>query len=152
MAALENESYRRWEEEVREASCRGLEGILPPAAQWPSFLLASAPRDAGAEGLDFPSPGSLDALLEREMPSPEAPPAGPSATVSQAPRAGAAGTPTAQAGSGPLQELPESKLPESLRAEIEEFLDQDRPAPATDDEVKAYLKGGIDPNVEPEEK
>lgn len=135
MPALESESYRRWEQEVREASRRGLEGILAPASEWPSFL-QERPAAGEAEAFDFPAGPSLEKLMEAEAPAGGAAPAEAPAPADAAP--------------GPAQELPESRLPENLREEIEGFLNRDRSAPASEDEIKAYLKGGIDPNVEPE--
>jgi hypothetical protein len=126
--------YSRWEEETREASRRGLEPLLPQAAEWPTFVEAAAEgrEEAGA----FDPAAAAEALskhLERsvggEVPSPPPP------TPKEAP-------------AGPPQEPGESALPENLRAEIEDFLNRDKGGELSDEEMKAFLKGAIDPNVE----
>ncbi len=134
MAALQTESYRRWEREARQASCRDLEGLFPPVEEWASFLDAP-PRPGSADEFDIPRPLPLDEYLE-STPQPAAEPA-PAEAPEGAPPSG-----------GPPQELPESKLPDNLRAEIEDFLKRDGPGEASKEEIDSYLKGGIDPNVE----
>jgi hypothetical protein len=133
--------YARWEEETRETSRRGLEALLPPAAEWPSFVEATAEGHDQAGAFDPAAAGeALSRHLEREIGGATPPAAAPPA----------AAQPSRQTPPGPPQEAPESTLPENLRAEIEDFLKRDKGAEVSDDEMKAYLKGAIDPNVEPD--
>jgi len=133
MPLRHSDLYHRWELDTREASCQGLEGLLSPPSEWPSFL-------------DAPAPVVVEEplTLSRE----EIPEAG--APESAKPAAPPAEKPGAGAPAGRMKDLPETQLPENLRAEIEDFLNRDRPAQADDDELASMLKGGFDPNVEPE--
>jgi len=162
---LLSESYRTWERETREASLRGLEGLLPPPAEWPSFLDRLAASGSADDSFDYPTPVALPEVeTEPVQTGPEAPagrePASAAGKTSAAPAPAPAprrpGKPGKQAEessqAGGMQELPESLLPDSLREEIEDFLNKDRPAPASEEEIENYLKGGIDPNIDPEEE
>ena len=132
MAALTGDPFRHWEEEVREASLRGIEGVLLPPGEWESFLSVAVP--------DFYTSGTG---LPWETPVEPPPPTAADSPAQQD------GSPTETI---PLAspDAPDAQLPENLRAEIEDFLNRDRPTQASDSEVKDFLKGGIDPNVDPE--
>lgn len=133
MPLRHSDLYHRWELDTREASCQGLEGLLSPPSEWPSFLDAPAP--VVVEEPLTPSREELPEASARESTEQAAPPAEKSAEGAAA---------------GGMKDLPETQLPENLRAEIEDFLNRDRPAKADDDELASMLKGGFDPNVEPE--
>jgi hypothetical protein len=127
--------YARWEEETREASRRGLEALLPPAGEWPSFVEAAQPGDEAAAFDPAAAEAALSArpegALGGEAPPEPTPPARDAAAV-------------------PPQQPGQATLPENLRAEIEDFLNRDKGGELSDDEMKAFLKGAIDPNVEPD--
>jgi hypothetical protein len=122
--------YSRWERELREISLKGMEDLMPPVAEWPSFLVRSGAEasDDSFEALGLSARQSLAAALE-----------------STPPEAAEAGS--AEAGSAPAA----AQVPDPLRAEIEDFLNKDKPAGASEEELAAFLKSGIDPNMDPEE-
>jgi len=138
MPLRHSDLYHRWELDTREASCQGLEGLLSPPSEWPSFLDAPAP-------VVVEEPLTLSG---GEIPEVGAPTLGAPETANVA--APPVEKPGAGAPAGGMKDLPETQLPENLRAEIENFLNRDRPAQADDDEMASMLKGGFDPNVEPE--
>ncbi len=144
MAALTGDPFQRWEEEVREASLRSIEGILPPPAKWESFLAVAVP-DFFTHGTGLP----WEAAME--------PGAGMEAAPGMEPPPPPAADPPAQQDGQPTETIPvaspdtpDAQLPENLRVEIEDFLNRDRPTQPSDSEVKDFLKGGIDPNLDPE--
>ncbi len=85
------------------------------------------------------------------------PGAGMEAAPGMEPSPPPAADPPAQQDGQPIETIPlaspdtpDAQLPEDLRAEIEDFLNRDRPTQPSDSEVKDFLKGGIDPNLDPE--
>ncbi len=142
MAALPGDPFQRWEEETRQASIRGLEGLLCPPGEWPSFLVFSAGPEPEST-LPWEVGGGVIPLAESNASSPP----GPSPAEAPLPPAGETPPPLPQEAT----QIPEAKRPEDLRTEIEDFLGQDRPAALTEEEVQAYVKGGFDPNLEPED-
>jgi hypothetical protein len=128
--------YARWEEETREASRRGAEALLPPAGEWPSFVDAVTEGQADAGAFD-PAAASealskhLEKVVGAEAPPPPA--SGPKKTEA-----------------APPQSPPDATLPTNLQTEIEDFLNRDKGGELSDEEMKAFLKGAIDPNVEPD--
>jgi len=145
MSAADEALYNRWEREVREASVKGLEEILPPVAQWPSFLISEQVDLASAmafEAVDMSARDALDRALYSTSPAAE--------KGGEAP-AGVGAPHPAQGPGGPAKALPESQLPDPLRAEIEEFLNRDKPTGPSEEDFDAFVKGGLDPNLDPED-
>ncbi len=156
MTAFEGDPFQRWEEEVREASLRGIEGVLPPPAKWESFL-GAAVSDFYTSGTGLPWETAMESVPGIEpVPGMESVPGMEPVPEMEPPPGPTADSPAQEDGQpteiSPLAspDAPDAQLPENLRAEIEGFLNPDRPTQASDSEVKDFLKGGIDPNMDPE--
>jgi len=128
MAGDSEDLYQRFEREVRAPRRRMLlDAFLPPPESLESAVAPPAPPP-----LPEPSPeeAGLLARLDGAEPPPEPRP-----------------KPAKKRRAAPVKK---KEAPLSLQEEIAEFMNRDQTALSPDDDIDAFLKNSLDPNVDPE--
>ena len=128
MAGDSEDLYQRFEREVRAPRRRTLlDAFLPPPESLESAVAPPTPPP-----MPEPSPeeAGLMARLENAEPPPE-----PRPKPVKKRRAVLA---------------KKKEAPKSLQEEVAEFMNRDQTALSPDDDLDAFLKNSLDPNVEPE--
>ena len=128
MAGDSEDLYQRFEREVRAARRRTLlDAFLPPPESLESAVAPPTPPP-------MPEPSPEEAGLMARLENAEPPPEPRSKPVKKR-RAVLA---------------KKKEAPKSLQEEVAEFMNRDQTALSPDDDLDAFLKNSLDPNVEPE--